>query len=89
VEQKAKAYRLDCAEWGRQYHRPLHLGEFGAITSADVETRARWTGLVRQTAEKDGMNFAAWAFSRAGFDVFDEKTGRRIEPVKEALSPKK
>ena len=43
---------------------------------------------MRETAERNGMSFALWNDSRGGFDVFDEKTGKWIRPLLEALAPR-
>lgn len=76
-----------CAAWGKRHHRPICLSEFGAIEQADLASRARWIAFVRETAEREGMSFALWGFTRSQFDVFDEKTGRWIQPLVDALVP--
>ncbi len=54
--------------------RPLYMGEFGAGDPIDPASRARWTRLVREEAEKQGIGWAYW--DDAGrFKIFDRKTG--------------
>lgn len=43
----------------------VYLGEFGAITHADLASRARWTRLVRTEAEKRGFGWAYWDFCQS------------------------
>ncbi len=74
------------AEWGRVQNRPMYLGEFGAYSKADMESRARWTALVARTAEERGISWAYWEFC-AGFGVFDRTRGRWNEPLLTALMP--
>jgi endoglucanase len=58
------------ARWMKQTGRPLWLGEFGAYSTADMASRARWTAFVRQEAEKRGISWAYWEFC-AGFGLYD------------------
>ncbi len=74
------------AEWGRRRNRPLYLGEFGAYSKADMDSRARWTAFVARTAEEHGISWAYWEFC-AGFGVFDRARGAWNEPLWEALIP--
>ena len=72
------------AAWGRQHHRPIYLGEFGAIDRADLESRAVFTRAVRDAAEQRGMSWAYWEFD-AGFGVYDLKARNWVEPIRDAL----
>lgn len=74
------------AEWGRARNRPVYLGEFGAYSKADIESRARWTAFVARTAEERGFGWAYWEFC-AGFGVFDRTRGQWSEPLLTALVP--
>lgn len=61
------------AEWAKKHNRPIHLGEFGAYGAsgkADMESRARWTKFVVDTAVERGFSFSYWEFC-AGFGVYD------------------
>ena len=61
------------AQWAESENRPLYLGEFGAYSKADMESRVRWTRHVRQEAERRGISWAYWEFA-AGFGVFDRES---------------
>ena len=58
------------ARWGKEHHRPIHLGEFGAYTKADPDSRARYYKDMRETAEKLGFGWAIWDW-KAGFKYWD------------------
>ena len=46
------------------------LGEFGAYSTADIESRALWTATVAREAEKRGISWSYWEFG-SGFGAFD------------------
>ncbi len=72
------------AAWGKQHHRPIYLGEFGAIDRADLESRATFTRTMRDAAEQRGMSWAYWEFD-AGFGVYDLKARDWVTPLRDAL----
>ena len=72
--------------WSVQHHRPIWLGEFGAFSKADLESRARWTRFIADAALKRKMGFAYWEFC-SGFGIYDPERHQWIEPLKEALLP--
>jgi len=74
------------AEWGRTHNRPVYLGEFGAYSKADLDSRVRWTAFVARTAEERDISWAYWEFC-AGFGVFDRTGERWNEPLLRALVP--
>ena len=43
--------------WAVKHRRPIYLGEFGAYSKADMESRARWTRFVADEAleAEDGL----------------------------------
>lgn len=57
------------------YNIPVHIGEFGAYSKADIESRARWTTYLSRFFESKGWSWAYWEFS-AGFGIYspDSKT---------------
>jgi endoglucanase len=76
---------LDAAvKWSRDKGYPLHLGEFGAYEAADLKSRATYTRLVRDEAERRGIGWAYWEFA-SSFGIYSPKTGKWIEPLKQAL----
>lgn len=74
------------AEWGRSHGRPMFLGEFGAYSTADMDSRARWTAYVAREAERFGMSWAYWEFM-AGFGLYDRATDSWVQPLRDALLP--
>lgn len=72
-EKKAVERELDiAAEWSRDNGDvPLWMGEFGAYSKADLDSRARWTEFVARSAEKRNIAWAYWDFASAGFGVYD------------------
>jgi endoglucanase len=85
-EQRAKLQKdlAKASEWAKKHQRPLYLGEFGAYSQADMDSRARWTRAVARVAEKHGMSWAYWEFG-AGFGVYDPKAQTWRRPLLEAL----
>jgi len=77
-----------CVKWGKIHHRPINLGEFGANENADIASRARYIGFMRELAEKDSFSFHIWGF-REIFRIFDETTGEWRQPLLDSLIPRK
>ncbi|MCB9497409.1 MAG: cellulase family glycosylhydrolase [Fibrobacteria bacterium] len=51
---------------------PVFIGEFGAFSEAEIESRARWTEYCARLFESYGFSWSLWEF-KAGFGVYDEK----------------
>jgi endoglucanase len=58
------------AAWAQRENRPLFMGEFGAYSRADLDSRARWTAFVARAAEERGFSWAYWEFG-SGFGAYD------------------
>ena len=87
AEQKAVSDSFDkAAAWGRDHNRPMYLGEFGAFSKGDMDSRARWTACVARTAEADGMPWSYWEYNQ-GFGAYDPKAQQWREPLLKALIP--
>jgi len=89
TESQQAAVRRDfdrAVEWAREQGRPLLMGEFGAYSKADMDSRARWTAFVAREAEARGISWAYWEFC-AGFGVYDPARGAWREPLLKALIP--
>ena len=74
------------ASWGREKARPIYLGEFGAYSRADLESRARWTAFIAREAERRGFSWAYWEFG-SGFGAYDREAGRWRPELLNALIP--
>jgi endoglucanase len=72
--------------WADRNNRPLYLGEFGAYSKADIDSRARWTAFVAQTASERDISWAYWEFC-AGFGVYEPDLKIWMNPLVEALFP--
>lgn len=49
---------------------PIHIGEFGAYSTADMDSRARWTTYLTRYFESQNFSWAYWEYS-AGFGIYD------------------
>jgi len=76
----------DAALWSARTHRPIFLGEFGAVNTAAPHDRALWTQLVARQAERHGIAWAYWDFDGA-FAAHDPANDRWVTPVIKALQP--
>ncbi len=65
-------------------HIPIHVGEFGAYSTADMESRVRWTTFLARWFEENNMSWAWWEFS-AGFGIYNPTTKEFISPLVDAL----
>lgn len=87
-EKRAVDRDLDrAAAWGEAHGRPLYMGEFGAYSKADMESRIRWTAYVARQAEAREITWAYWELC-AGFGVYDQAREEWNRPLLEALLPR-
>lgn len=77
----------DALRWGVEHRRPMFLGEFGALTEADPESRARWTKFIADQARERKFGTAYWEFC-AGFGLYDRDKGAFVEALREAVTAK-
>ena len=63
---------------------PVHIGEFGVIPNADIDSRVRWTTFCARWFEEQGFSWAFWEFS-AGFGIYNPKTETYLQPLVDAL----
>ena len=71
-------------EFGNQNNLPIHIGEFGAFSKADLESRVLWTNFLARWFEQQGFSWAYWEFS-AGFGIYNPSTGQYLQPLLDAL----
>ncbi len=71
-------------EFSRRHNIPVHIGEFGAYSRADMDSRVRWTTFVSRFFEQQGFSWAYWEFS-AGFGIYDRNRGRLRQELADAL----
>lgn len=77
---------LDMAvEWSKKHNNvPLFLGEFGAYSKADMDSRVRWTSYVARSAEQRNIAWCYWEFC-AGFGIYDPYREEWRTPLLKAL----
>lgn len=57
-------------DWASEHNRPLFMGEFGAYSKADEESREAWTTFVTAEAERRGISWAYWEYA-SGFGAYN------------------
>jgi endoglucanase len=72
--------------WSLLQNRPVLLGEFGAYSKADMDSRVRWTSFVAREAEKRGFAWTYWEFG-SKFGAYDRAAKVWREPLLKALIP--
>jgi len=70
--------------WSDYYGRPVHLGEFGAYTKADEQSRANFYSTFRRAAEREQIGWCIWDWS-AGFRYWDKNNNHPMPGMHEAL----
>ncbi|MEJ7930704.1 glycoside hydrolase family 5 protein [Ramlibacter sp. AN1015] len=71
--------------WNAQHGIPVHLGEFGAHSAGDMESRVAWARTMRDEAEKRGIGWAWWEFASDFSGVWSPETRGWVEPIRRAL----
>lgn len=74
-------YALSFAETNQV---PIHIGEFGAYSKADIESRSKWTTFLARWFEEQGFSWAYWEFS-AGFGIYNPNTRQLNNSLVNAL----
>jgi len=75
-------------DWSKKFNRPLTLGEFGAYEKAGMDSRVRWTNYIARQAEANEWSWSYWQFD-SDFILYDMSRQAWVEPIKNALIPKK
>ena len=63
---------------------PIHIGEFGSYSKADIDSRVKWSNFLARWFELQGFSWAYWEFS-AGFGIFNPTTNQYLTPLVDAL----
>jgi len=61
-------------DWGTERGVPINIGEFGAYSRADSESRARWTEAIVRFALENNMSYHYWEFA-SGFGIYNPGNG--------------
>lgn len=84
-QRQAIAAAMETARnWSVATGYPLYLGEFGSYEKADLRSRAAYTRIVRDEAERRGIPWAFWELA-SEFGAWSPRTGEWIEPLRKAL----
>ncbi len=79
---------LDSAsDWAKKNNVQLFLGEFGAISKADYNSRVRWTKFIREEVEKRNIIWVYWDFCDEDFGIYNLKTKLWDRNLLKALLP--
>ncbi len=62
------------AAWSKEHGIPINVGEFGAFSKADMDSRIRWTRFVREEFEQRGFSWNYWEFG-SSFGIYDARKG--------------
>ncbi len=79
-------YFDEIQEWSFQNNIPIFLGEFGATTSADPDSRLEWDSYIAEAAVNRGYAFALWEHE-GNFEIYHQETWERTwnEPILNGL----
>jgi endoglucanase len=87
TEQEKRAIIKDfdkAGEWGRINNRPIYIGEFGAYSKADMQSRLLWADFVARQAEKRNFSWGWWEFC-SGFGIYNDAEKKWNKPLLNAL----
>lgn len=70
--------------WADLQHRPIYIGEFGAYSRADMNSRRLWTGYVAKQCQQHGFSWAYWEFC-SGFGAYDVTNNQWHQQLLDAL----
>ncbi len=74
------------ASWSEKTGRPVFLGEFGAYSRADMDSRSAWTAAIVDEAELRGFSWSYWEFG-SGFGAYNRGMKEWEPPLLSALIP--
>lgn len=80
IQNEFKALKI----FAEEHNLPVHIGEFGAYSKADLPSRVRWTTYLSRWFEEQGFSWAYWEFS-AGFGIYNPSTKKILEQLADAL----
>ena len=72
--------------WSDYYGRPVHVGEFGAFSTSDDASRARFYREMREGMDRRGLGWASWDW-KSGFYYWDRDAGAPGPGLREAFFP--
>ncbi len=76
----------DAIRWSKAHSIPVNIGEFGAYSKADMESRRLWTTFIREQAEANGISWNYWEFY-SSFGIYDPDEKFWRQELLDALLP--
>ena len=76
-----------CKRWSDRSGRPVNMGEYGVVNSADEASRARYLGFIQEVATQRDISSHLWGY-REIFMIRDEATGEWNNAILDALNLK-
>lgn len=75
AEKQAIVHDLDfCSRWSERTGRPLNMGEWGTVNTADMDSRARYHAFICEQNRRRGFSSHMWAY-REPFMIRNDTTG--------------
>lgn len=90
TEEEKEPIRSDlefCSRWSKRNGRPLNMGEYGVVNTADESSRVRYIGFILEEARERDFSSHLWGY-REPFMIRDETTGAWITPILDAMKLK-
>ncbi|MFT4735085.1 MAG: endoglucanase [Algoriphagus sp.] len=85
LEQKTiKSQFRFATNFAEENNVPINIGEFGAYSTADMDSRVLWTTFLARWFEEQGYSWAYWEFS-SGFGFFNPNTNQYNQRLIDAL----
>jgi endoglucanase len=75
-------------DWGKEFKRPVFLGEFGVYNKAEHSSRLAWTRAVREAAEARNISWAYWELI-SSFGILEPRSMEWRRDLLETLLPPK
>lgn len=63
---------------------PVHIGEFGAYSRADIDSRVKWTRFLSRWFEQQNFSWAYWEWN-SGFGIYDPGNKQINQRLADAL----
>jgi len=68
----------------KEKNKPIHIGEFGAYSRADIDSRVKWSNFLARWFEQQDFSWTYWEWS-AGFGIFNPTTNQYLTALSDAL----
>lgn len=76
-----------CKRWSEKNGRPVNMGEYGVVNTADEASRARYLGFMQEVVRERDISSHLWGY-REIFMIRDENTGEWNKSIIDAMKLK-